>query len=105
MEPATFYDLWNGFVSRNRLLSQSLQHIAQERNPISDVLINNDLFAAAMCRVLYRRIHEPLPDAGDVEGQAAYWKKYYNTTAGAGREEDYVKNWQAFVNENTFSEE
>ena len=48
MESVTFYDLWNGFVSRNRLLSQNLQSLAQELHPIHNELSNNDLFAAAM---------------------------------------------------------
>jgi hypothetical protein len=33
---------------------------------------------------------DPLPEAGDVEGQGAFWKKHYNTPLGAGTVPKYV---------------
>ena len=44
----------------------------------------NAFFAAAMCRVHYRRVFESLPKLDDALGMATYWKKYYNTYAGKG---------------------
>ena len=54
-------------------------------------LETNDLYACAMCRIHYQRVREPLPDADDLEGQAAYWKAHYNTPLGAGTVEHFIE--------------
>lgn len=51
------------------------------------------MYAAMMCRIHYRRVSEPLPAAGDLPAQAAYWKKWYNTELGAGTEAEYIEHW------------
>ena len=33
---------------------------------------------------------EALPEAGDIEGQAAFWKQHYNTPLGAGTVSKYA---------------
>ena len=43
----------------------------------------------AMCRLHYRRIPKPLPSSA--KGQAKYWKKYYNSSAGRGTVEDFLE--------------
>lgn len=47
-----------------------------------------------MCRLYYKIIQEPLPI--DLEGRAKYWKKYYNTRAGKGTVEHYIKSSKKF---------
>jgi hypothetical protein len=48
--------------------------------------------------VLFARLHylfrtkDPVPES--VEEQAAYWKRWYNTIAGAGTVEQYLSNWR-----------
>ena len=32
----------------------------------------------------------PLPEAGDIEGQAAFWKQHYNTPFGVGTVSKYA---------------
>lgn len=59
-------------------------------------LIGNLHYATAMCRIHYWRVPTALPT--DLPGQAAYWKRHYNTAAGAGTEEQYRSNWRRFVN-------
>lgn len=54
--------------------------------------------AIIFARLRYRAIPTALPDANDVHALAAYWKKYYNTEAGAGIVEEFVKNYERFVN-------
>ena len=54
-------------------------------------LTSNMHYGAAICRFRYYRTPEALPDEeGDLEGQAAYWKRYYNTPLGAGNEGKYI---------------
>jgi len=48
--------------------------------------------------VLFARLHylfrtkDPVPES--VDDQAAYWKRIYNTVAGAGTVEQYLRNWR-----------
>lgn len=57
------------------------------------VLLNNDKFAIAMCRLKYRRVPSELPDAQDVRAMATYWKNHYNTRKGKGAVAQYVDTW------------
>ena len=52
------------------------------------LLETNVAVQIAMCRLHYRRIPKPLPSSA--EGQAEYWKKYYNSMAGRGSVEDFL---------------
>jgi len=94
MEPRTHNDIWVNWLSRRPEISAPLRCLAHKPGP--DAMVTDLLYAAAMCRVHYRRVPAALPSAGDFEGQAAYWKKYYNTIYGAGTEEEYLENWHNF---------
>ncbi len=53
--------------------------------------------AILLCRLRYHIVPEALPKADDIEGLAAYWKKYYNTFAGAGKTTEFIDNYKKFV--------
>jgi hypothetical protein len=53
--------------------------------------------AAIMCRHRLRIDQYPLPAFDDVPGQAAYWKRVWNTYAGAGTVEQYIVNFEQRV--------
>ena len=89
MEPATHDDIWINFLQYNASLREWLKELqtpAAFTNGANE-LIGNLYYGAAMCRIHYRRVAEPLPKAKDAEAMAAYWKAHYNTSAGAGRVE------------------
>lgn len=92
MEPATHDDIWDNFLAYRPELAQRLQGTALKKSPMT--MVGNLWYAAGMCRIHYYRVSAPLPEAGDLEGQAAYWKKYYNTELGAGTVEHYIRNWR-----------
>ena len=94
MEPATYKDLWANFLQHREPLSHKLIEIVGHAAHTAEHMMWNLRFAAAMCRVHYFRITAPLPAAGDIPAQAAYWKKYYNTPKGAGTVEEYLNNWR-----------
>lgn len=48
-------------------------------------------------RLRYVIVPERLPDASDVPGLAAYWKRHYNTMAGSGTVEHYVRAYSRYV--------
>jgi len=53
-------------------------------------LANDPLLSFICCRLSYKRIPEAVP--ADLYGRALYWKEYYNTNAGKGTPEHYLKN-------------
>ena len=62
--------------------------------------LTNDLsYSVAMARLKYWRDPEPLPQAGDIEGLAHYWKDHYNSHLGKGTVEEFIENYQRFVGE------
>lgn len=93
MEPATYNDIWSNYLAYKPELAEKVARLAHKREAKS--MATDLLFAAAMCRVHYLRVSAPLPGEGDVPGQAAYWKEYYNTYLGAGTEDEYIENWAA----------
>ncbi len=96
MEPATYKDIWARWLSGHPDIAEKLRQLAGQPDsgvPDPEVMVWNLKFAAAMCRVFYRRIAEPLPQAGDVAGMASYWKRYYNTSLGKGKPEQFAKNY------------
>jgi hypothetical protein len=99
MEPATHDDIWNNFLKFKSDLRTKVSILASTANfkngaVHSSELIWNLKYAAAMCRVHYLRVPEKLPAAGDIQAQAQYWKKYYNTHLGRGTAVEYMHNWR-----------
>ena len=91
MEPVTHDDIWKRYLSRQPALLNNLKALIMRDMDLHDQLRGNHFYAAAMCRIFYLRFKEPLPEAGDWQGMAAYWKKYYNTHLGAGTTEGFLK--------------
>ncbi|SLN77638.1 hypothetical protein [Oceanibacterium hippocampi] len=54
-------------------------------------MAGNAFYAAALARFYYWFDPAPLPDAGDLEGLAGYWKRRWNTRLGAGRADKFVR--------------
>ena len=52
-------------------------------------LIYNPLLSVLWARLYYLLIPEPIPKT--IEERARYWKKYYNTEAGKGTPEHYLR--------------
>lgn len=60
-------------------------------------LESRDDVAVIFCRLRYLVIPEPLPDGHDVKAMAAYWKRYYNTPAGKGTEDEFIEHALHYV--------
>lgn len=104
MEPTTGQDIFATHLIRhryqerfNKLMDIWLEiGIAVFTPYIMDIDIHlgrYDDFACAMARIHYLRDPDPIPDA--LEEQAAYWKRVYNTPAGAGTVEHYLEAWES----------
>jgi hypothetical protein len=93
-EPATHYDLWENFLKFQPELALKVSRFAMSANP-DEQLVGNLFYATAICRVHYYRVFEPIPD--NLPGQAAYWKKFYNTFLGKGTIDEYINAWHRYV--------
>jgi hypothetical protein len=55
-------------------------------------LIYDLRFATAIARLKYWMVPRKIPET--LEGQAEYWKQYYNTYKGAGKVSDYIHKYK-----------
>lgn len=86
IEPATFHWLRQRFGRRYGF---------EER--IFLELRRDDRLSVLVARLRYIVDPETLPPAEDIEGLGRVWKRVYNTAAGRGRVEDFVRKYQQFV--------
>lgn len=97
VEPATHHDIWQNWLWNRPLVVGQIRQAAMVEigaaTPADELLIFNLRYAAIICRLIYRRRPEPLPDADDLPGLAAYWKKTYNTHLGKGKPEEFIANY------------
>lgn len=96
MEKATYDDIWKNYLAfRAPLRDAVVAAFTPAGEALSfDQITDDDGYAAVMARLKYLRVPARLPAAGDLAGQAEYWKKYYNTTLGKGTVAGYVAAWK-----------
>lgn len=87
MEPATFLDIQERRGYKYPLI---LNH-----KPIK--LVTDLELAIIMARLKYRDDPAPLPDAGDVQGFALYWKFAYNSIIGSGTAKKFIQSYNRYV--------
>ncbi|MEX1368658.1 MAG: hypothetical protein AB1Z98_36355 [Nannocystaceae bacterium] len=97
IEVATHDDIWDNYLVYNASLAARVESLIPAGANKLNELENNDNYAAAMCRVHYLRQPGALPAFNDLEGQARYWKQYYNTPLGAGTTTKYLDDWNTYV--------
>jgi hypothetical protein len=96
MEPATHQDLWASYIDLRPGLAQAIMSLLEDGHfPTPSALIPCPRYAAAMASTLYFRCPGTVPD--DLAGQAAYWKRFYNTIDGAGTVAEYLADWERLV--------
>ena len=96
IEPATHDDVLLNFVSWRPKLRAKLSLVEAPIPSPHEQLVTNLAYATAICRLIYYRRPEPLPAADDLPGLARYWKKFYNTSAGAGTEAQFIEAFTRF---------
>ena len=91
VEPATHDDLYANYLSYRQELGARLMELRAPALSLDENLATNLMYGAAVCRLCYYRQPEALPEAGDLERQAAFWKQHYNTPLGAGTVSKYMR--------------
>ena len=98
MEPATHDDIWEHYLIARSYLRASIRAVIPIGPiPKAEYMETSDPYACAMARAHYRRVSEPLPDAGDLGGMAAYAKRHWNTPAGAATPQKYLDAYRRHV--------
>lgn len=96
IEPNTAKDIINNYILKRVNLFTAYSRLYNKNLTLEQNLCYNLMFSIFMCRIFYLRFAEKIPDT--LEGQAKYWKKYYNTSKGKGTVEQYITNYRRFNN-------
>lgn len=100
MEPATEQDCWTNFLDYRPLLAALVCKLSgrREQEITPQLLLNNDLYAAAMCRVKLYRSPKPLPSATCALALSLFHKEVYNTSLGKADPYQNVRLFQEAIN-------
>lgn len=99
IEPATHLDVWESFLNAHPTLLEKTKALLShyDANHKDAALITNLSYSTVIARIIYYRAPKTLPAANDIQGLAAYWKKYYNTPLGKGKTTEFVSNYEALI--------
>lgn len=101
MEAATHDDCWTNYLAhRPQMYGRIKRFVINSAHPAEE-MVGNLYYACAMARIKYARDSAPIPDT--LPEQAAFWKRVYNSAAGAGTAEKYIAAWRTYVPPNLFS--
>lgn len=102
MEPATHEDIWLNCdaLSNNQMSHRmDLLTVSPDNNQMTDLIVS-PMYACAMARLKYSMDSAPLPDSENIRAVYDYYKRIYNTPAGAST---YEKFRQALINNGVFN--
>lgn len=108
IEPLTHFDVWANFLKyrtglRDKVLGMVPQNMLRHDSATGvnygaeSMLITDLAYATVMARLVYLRAPAPMPAADDINGLAAYWKKFYNTPLGAGTENEFKAHYVEYA--------
>jgi hypothetical protein len=91
VEPATLIDILDNYVKYRPKLQEGLKSLGFIPDDIEIRVMSNIALQAVFCRLKYKRDKYSLPLIGDLQGQAKYWKRVYNTKLGKGTVEHFME--------------
>ena len=91
VEPQTRNDIHVHYLAFHQSMKERVADLQIPSLPLDRQLIVNLAYSTAIARLVYFRRPEPLPEAEDDKGLAAYWKQHYNTPLGKGTEAKFLK--------------
>lgn len=99
IEPPTHADIFTNFLDfgRWRDLRDRLLSLRASKPAADHQLITNLAYATGVARLIYYRDPQALPDAEDLEGLGATYKRVYNTPKGAATADDWVRAYRRFL--------
>ena len=100
IEPPTARDIWDRWLPKQSITLRTNAQVVAEFRPgdyLENRLLADMRFATVTARLIYWRVPEALPKANDVPGMASYWKRFWNTSLGAGTPEQFIANHGRFI--------
>lgn len=97
MEGEDFNDIWTNYLQYHAPLAAQVRNYNGGKQGTADDMVNNDQFAIVMARIHYSRKPGALPDPTNLEAMWVYYKKYYNSAAGAATHDQFVAKYKKFV--------
>jgi len=91
VEPATIQDVWDNYVFYRPEIKTDLYALGFDDGDMKHSVMSSVALQVAFARLQYRRFKDPLPSAQDMQSQAKYWKKFYNTELGRGTIEHFLE--------------
>lgn len=94
IEPDTHRDLYDNWLRFRPEWRIKLASLAAPWPSREDQLATNLIYCCAVARLIYYRDPEPLPDAEDLNGLGAYYKRVFATELGAGTVAGFVEAYE-----------
>jgi len=91
VEPATLKDTMDNYVKYRPKLQERFKKLGFDESDMEYRVMSNIALQAVFCRLKYKRDKYALPLIGDLEGQAKYWKRVYNSHLGKGTIEHFME--------------
>ena len=101
VEPATAKDCIDNYLKFRKDRYDALKSLGFIEDQLEYSLLSNIAVGAAFCRIKYLRDSQPLPSWDDIDAQAQYWKRVYNTELGKGTIQHFKKANDGFYKSNT----
>ena len=91
VELETANDIWYNYLVFKESIRDKMKMLNLPMGPWDELTImSNIALQAALCRLHYRRFRDPIPST--IEGQADYYKRFYNTPQGKATVEEFISN-------------
>lgn len=98
IEPSTHDDVWGNYLDYRQEAAKMMLEFSVGNDHSADQLPWNLAYSVAMARMVFWRQPSAMPsDSNDLEALGGYWKAHYNTAGGAGTTEEWVANYQTYV--------
>ena len=101
VEPATAKDCIDNYLKFRKDRYDALKSLGFIEDKLEYSLLSNIAVGAAFCRIKYLRDSKPLPSWDDIDAQAQYWKRVYNTELGKGTIQHFKKANDGFYKSST----
>ena len=91
VEPFTMNDTIENYVNYRPEIKTKLFGLGYDDKDNEMRLMSNMALQIAFCRLKYRRDKHALPGIENIDSQAKYWKRVYNSELGRGTIEHFIK--------------
>ena len=91
VELDTVNDTLDNYVAYRPHIMKVLEGLGLDTEDLEFSVLSSISLQAAFCRLKYRRDSKPIPSWDDMEAQANYWKRVYNTKLGKGTVKHFIE--------------